>query len=868
MFTNRMHSTWSILCLATASLAWADELKQGRKDRYGDPLPERAVARLGTTRLRNGAGIFPIAYSPDGKLLASAGGTPWAHAGISSGDPSIRLWDVETRKEVRTLTEHEQGVSYLAFSPDRKTLAAICNVGGPVYLWDLSKNETPRQIELPNNTVLPVFAFSKNGEAIAVAISNEDLVVSGSDAQIAVYDVATLKVKQRFAPHLQPVTAVAYSPDGRFLATKSGISVQLWDAAKGDLVRTLRAKRYFAKQRLLSVPDLTFDQEPPVAPPMAFSPDSKLVAAVVEHAAQAVQVWNVADGKEVARLGHQGRILSLTFSPDNERLATTSQDNTVRVWNASTGKELYRLESHFGGYVWATFSPNGKQLATGCGANCVQLWDAATGKEIAPADAHASEIVAVAYSRDGKTVATVGRDCSLRTWNAKTGQSLTRHDLQDTLVSAVAVSADGNTFAVLDRDQQTIQVVDAASGKRLRQVDSLTTRPSLSSDGKMLAFIGSDGKPRVVDVASGKDVHVVDEKLGFAAAAIAISEDGKRLAIESSADEGPVRRLWSIGDVKEPLLVERGPFDENDDGRFAIATALRFSPDGRFLVAQYGPAGVDLHDAETGKRLRRIDVRVERTFTNAEQSVVFSPDGKHLALVDGTAKQFTIYEAATGKERCRLEGHRGPVWCLAFSPDCRHVVTGSWDTTALVWDTLAPLDGTDQAGLKPADLDQLWKDLADADAAKAHQAMRRLAAAPAVAVAALAERLKTSPEPDAAKLDQLVKDLDSDDFATREAASQRLAELGKRAERALRKGLEGNPSVEAQKRMEALLQGLTDGTEAALPERLREARAVELLEALGTAEARGLLETLASAKGEAALTLEAKAALRRLDRRP
>jgi len=193
------------------------------------------------------------------------------------------------------------------------------------------------------------------------------------------------------------------------------------------------------------------------------------------------------------------------------------------------------------------------------------------------------------------------------------------------------------------------------------------------------------------------------------------------------------------------------------------------------------------------------------------------------------------------------------------------VFSGSADTTVLAWDAgrLLKKGRAETAELAPGQMENLWKDLAADDGARAFQAIVRLSDSPKATVAWLREHVKPVTEVPAKQLDQLIGDLDNDQFAVRRQATEKLEQLGDLAEPALRKVLAGQPSLEIRKRAEQVLEKLASNP---VPggDVLRALRSLEVLEQCGTPEARRLLQEIAGGAPAARLTRDAHASLERL----
>jgi hypothetical protein len=271
------------------------------------------------------------------------------------------------------------------------------------------------------------------------------------------------------------------------------------------------------------------------------------------------------------------------------------------------------------------------------------------------------------------------------------------------------------------------------------------------------------------------------------------------------------------------------------------------------MVSQNPGRPVRVWETATGKE--RPPLKMERHH-RIGKNVCFSPDDRMLATIGNDSSQVCLWEVATGRQRRELAAHQASDDVIAFSGDGRFLLTGT-GTSALVWD-LRPPD-------KPLTVDALraaWADLVSGDAARAYQAVLRLAAAPQQSVPFLTEALPLVPRADGERIARLIADLNDDDFNTREKASLELERLGEGAVAALRRAVAEDSSAEVRRRCEVLLRQWDEPALAG--ELLRTVRAVEALEQAGTPEARALLKKLADGADGARLTREAKAARERL----
>ncbi len=779
-----------------------------RLDRFGDPLPPAARARLGSVRFRHRGRIGQVAFAPDSKSVAA-----------TDAYDTVCLWDVATGRELRRLENATSGrLPGVAFSPDGKILATAQE--HEILRWDL--RTWMRLPSFPVKSCRPgKLFFSPDGKVLACLgmaerEARDTFVFLDASTGLELHRLHGLKM--RVAP------LIAFAPDSKTWAyvDRNEKTIGIYDVRTGKELRRFKGHANAAET-------------------VAFSPDGGTLASTDEVGT--LRFWEVKTGKLLPRKGRFSGYYNLVYTPDGRKLASL-QFGVPVLYDLTSEKVLRAPERLPWGDGDVVLAPNGKVLAW-ASSDILHLCDAGTLKRLRPAT-HEEEVRAAVFAPDSAVVVSAAGEYGfVRRWETNTGKALTPFgDLRDRIY-ALAAAPDGRVLAV--GTDVTLWLLDAATGKPIRKLPHVAGERiaslAFSSDGRTLA-VGQEKDIQLWDVGTGKLLRTIAGDTSSWQQLCVLAPDGRTLAVANGQDG--VMHLIEVATGKKLRTIQ---------GVSRTVHSIAFAPDGKAVAAGESDGIVTLWDAATGGLLWRA-----KGHTSWVRFVAFSPDGKMVASGSGD-RSVRLWEVTTGKERWHFAGHRQPVRTGVFSPDGKLLVTGSADTTLLVWDLNAPVGKPLSTPPSASELNAYWADLAGADARKAFRATRLLAAAPAQALPLLRDRLKPVSTVEPNRLRKLLEALDSDTFARRKAAAGELEKLADPAALSLRRTERETASAEVRRTLRGILKRLDD---AGSPERLRTERAVEVVEWLGTPEAVKLLDEWATGAAGARLTREAAAARERL----
>ena len=504
-----------------------------------------------------------MAFSPDGRRIAS--GMSTLHQ--SPEGPELKIWDAETGRQLGIFRDTKWGYMNLAFSPDGRQVGYVVHMSNAIRLLDGTTGQEVRLLRIRPPASAIAVAFSPYGRRIAAAYDSglilawdrgtgavirtyrghagavlgvtfspdgSRIASAGADGTVRLWETDTDRELATFRGHTLSVYCVQFAPDGtRLAAVGYDETIKVWELATEGEALTLDGYRGWAfrvqfgpdNRRLVSagneivrVNDAETGQPMGTIGPipgdcvfgLALSPDGRRVAVASENRNE-IDTWDVEDGRRLMTFrGHAGRLRSVAWAPDGQRIASASEDETIKIWDAASGLEIRTFRGHATGVFGVTFSPDGGRIASISWDGTVKLWEVMTGEEFRTFRAAVLRRRfpyfgnAVAFSPDGRWLAAADYDGLVVVRDVGTGRDIHTLTGHSGWLTAVAFSPDGRRIASAGEDR-TIKLWDVRTGE---EVFTLRSHPSpilglaFSPDGNRIASAGTDTTVKIWNAVS------------------------------------------------------------------------------------------------------------------------------------------------------------------------------------------------------------------------------------------------------------------------------------------------------------------------------------------------------------------------------
>jgi WD40 repeat protein len=613
--------------------------------------------------------VTQLAWSPDGKLLASA-----------AQDKTVRVWEVATGQELYVLKTDLLSFQMgpVVWSPDGKRLA-VDHEDGKAQIVDATTGRKQHTLDAGGTASGSLrLIWSPDGKRLATL---------GGFGKFILWDTSTGKSVVNSADY---INELAWSPDGRRLVTTTRGKVHIRDGATGKEIWEVPGPAFGAREvvwkpngrqlaiatglggwKVLDVDGKRAAFSLPGKP--AWSADGRHLAAGNDNGT--IQIVNAADGQALSTLGERtgsGRQPLLTWGPDGRRLL--SQDHDIHIlWDTARGKKICELPHGLARLDWRPKSP---WLAYQDGG-AVRLWDSATGQELLSLPGLARDVLVFSREPNGDRLACGNRTGAINLWRMEKGPDAVRSiPIPPGLSSPVAAgSPDGRRLALAGAEnsfpvRNAVRVLALATGRvtqSLGEQGSIPGQSTWSPDGRRLAALVGIGEIRIWDVATGKVARQLRGRWKWAGRLL-WSPDSRRLALTGG---DPAAEVWDVATGKLLLSVAAAK-----GAGWVLGVA--WSPDSRRLAAAGGPGMVQVWDVEKGKVSATLEGHGQ-----AITALAWSRAGR--LAVAGQGNVLKVWDVA-GKKPVNLAGKTQGISLLVWSPDGRRLFAGRGGQGE-VWDT-------------------------------------------------------------------------------------------------------------------------------------------------------------------------------------
>ncbi|MCY1083181.1 SIR2 family protein [Archangium lansingense] len=502
----------------------------------------------------HGAPVNSCAVTPDGRCVVSA-----------SADKTLKVWELETGRELVTLEGHDGVVTGCAVMPDGRRVVSASE-DGTLKVWEL---ETGRELAT-------LVGHGASVTACAVTPDGRRLVSASVDSMLKMWDVATGTELFTLEGHRRAVRCCTVTPDGQCVISASDDrTLKVWEVETGRALATFQGHGRAVKG-------------------CSVTPDGRCV--VSASADKTLKVWELRTGRELVSLkGHEEGVWGCVVMPDGRRVVSVSFDRSLKVWELETGRELAVLRGHGGLVSGCAMTPDGLRVVSASWDRTLRVWGVDTGMDLGSLLGHGDRVRSCAMMPDGRRVVSASDDGTLKVWDAATGRELSTLKGHKDKVWGCAVTPDGRRV-VSASDDGTLKVWDAATGRELfsrvghrARVRSCAVTP----DGRRMVSASDDKTLKVWDVGIGRNLVILKGHQSWVSGCV-VTPDGRHVV---SASDDETLKVWEVETGRELVTLK---------GHEALVRSCAVTPDGSRVVSASDDWTLKVWELGTGRELATL----------------------------------------------------------------------------------------------------------------------------------------------------------------------------------------------------------------------------------------------------------------------